>query len=226
MRVLLISNDDHFTNKLRIALQQLNYAVDLANHSNQNEFWSKATKYDLIIIEHISTEHIIKLCQEFRNIGRNMPLLAIIESLTSQEAIELFNCGIDDYTSKFSHCSEIGLRVRALLRRSGNYVNDIFKIDDLTLDCKNYSVSRGRQTVHLTRKEFGLLEYLLRHQNQVLSRTDLIEHVWDINADLFSNSLETHILNLRRKIELPNRPRLIHTISGRGYKIGLQKIAN
>jgi DNA-binding response OmpR family regulator len=152
-----------------------------------------------------------------------MPLLAVVESINSEEAIAMFNCGIDDYTSKFNQCSEIAARIRAMLRRGTNQTEDKFTIDDLVLDCRSYTVSRGQHTVHLTKKEFGLLEYLLRHPNQVMSRTALIEHVWDINADLFSNSLETHILNLRKKIETPNRPKLIHTISGRGYKIALQK---
>ena len=101
-------------------------------------------------------------------------------------------------------------------------LEDILKLDDITLDTLRYQVKRGRKTVTLTRKEFGLLEYLLRNPGRAISRTALIEHVWDIHADLFSNTLETHILNLRRKIESPNKRKLIHTISGRGYKIALK----
>ena len=112
--------------------------------------------------------------------------------------------------------------MRAILRRPQNFVEDTLKLDDLTLDTIRYQVKRGRTSVSLTRKEFGLLEYLLRNKERVISRTALIEHVWDINADLFSNTLETHILNLRRKIESPKKRKLIHTISGRGYKIALK----
>ena len=152
-----------------------------------------------------------------------MPILVIVESLSSHEAIALFNCGVDDYTSKFTSCSEVIARAKALLRRPQSLHSETFTIDDLTLNCTTYTVSRGKEHITLTKKEFGLLEYLLRHQNRVMTRTDLIEHVWDINADLFSNSLETHILNLRKKIERPGRPKLIHTISGRGYKISVQQ---
>jgi DNA-binding response OmpR family regulator len=81
---------------------------------------------------------------------------------------------------------------------------------------------RADKYIQLTKKEFGLLEYLIRHKEVVISRTALIEHVWDINADLFSNSLETHMLNLRKKIETKGKPKLIHTVSGRGYKVSLQ----
>ncbi len=223
MRLLIIFDDVQFAEKLNNALNQLSYAVDLIEFENNDQFWSRTTDYDLIILEHSTPQEIIETCIKIRRSGKQMPLLVVIESLTSEEAIAMFNCGIDDYTSKFNHCSEIAARVRAMLRRGPNQAEDKFTIDDLILDCRSYSVSRGQQTVHLTKKEFGLLEYLLRHPNQVMSRTALIEHVWDINADLFSNSLETHILNLRKKIEAPNRPKLIHTISGRGYKIATQK---
>jgi DNA-binding response OmpR family regulator len=223
MRLLIIFSDVQFAKKLNNALNQLSYAVDLIEFKNNNQFWSRATNYDLIIVEHNSAQKVIETCTNIRQDGKQMPLLAVVESINSEEAIAMFNCGIDDYTSKFNQCSEIAARIRAMLRRGTNQTEDKFTIDDLVLDCRSYTVSRGQHTVHLTKKEFGLLEYLLRHPNQVMSRTALIEHVWDINADLFSNSLETHILNLRKKIETPNRPKLIHTISGRGYKIALQK---
>ena len=223
MRLLLISNDQQFAGKLKIALRQSNYIVDISTLAQQSRFWARSTDYDLVIAEHPQTGSLISLCHFLRKSGKNMPLLVIIESLTSLEAVELFNCGVDDYTSKFNHCSEIAMRVKALLRRAANYQSDTIQLDDLTLDCVSYTVARGHRKVHLTKKEFGLLEYLLRHADQVLSRTDLIEHVWDVNADLFSNSLETHILNLRRKIEHPDKPKLLHTISGRGYKIAMEK---
>lgn len=222
MRLLIISDDMDFALKLKTALQQINYVVDMVESTNRKRFWARSSDYDLVILEHPETSQLIEFCKSIRSFGRFMPVLVIIESLTSQEAIALFNCGVDDYTSKYSHCSEIAMRVKALLRRGTQYVNDTIQMDDLTLDCTSYTVARGKRKVHLTKKEFGLLEYLLRHPNQVLSRTSLIEHVWDINADLFSNSLETHILNLRKKIEEPHKPKLIHTISGRGYKIAME----
>lgn len=222
MRLLIICEDSNFGAKLKTALAQINYLVDVADYNGQTQFWARSSDYDLIIVENSDTSLIIDFCKSIREIGKNMPLLVIIESLTSQEAIQLFNCGVDDYTSKFNHYSEISMRVRALLRRGKEYTNDQIQFDDLILDCTSYTVARGKRKVHLTKKEFGLLEYLLRHPNQVLSRTSLIEHVWDINADLFSNSLETHILNLRKKIEEPQKPKLLHTVSGRGYKIAME----
>lgn len=222
MRLLIISGDELFAQKLKISLKQVQFNVDLATDSERGEFWARSTDYDLAIIEHSQNCNAINICKDIRARGKSTLLLVITELLSSEEAVELFNCGVDDYTSKFSHFSEIIARVKAMLRRPQQLIEEQFCLGDLTLDSKRYQVQRGKKTVHLTKKEFGLLEYLLRHKDIVLSRTDLIEHVWDINSDLFSNSLETHILNLRKKIEASGKPKLIHTISGRGYKIALQ----
>ena len=221
MRILILSEDEQFSEKLKNCLKENNYIVDVALQSEHKSFWARSTNYDLVILEHSTKSGSQTLAKKFRQNGKTMPILVIVESLTSREAIELFNCGIDDYTSKFTSCSELTARIKALLKRPQKFIPEQFVIDDLTLDCKNYTVARGKKLVLLTKKEFGLLEYLLRNQNQVMTRTDLIEHVWDVHADLFSNSLETHILNLRKKIEHPDKPKLIHTISGRGYKIGV-----
>lgn len=222
MRLLFISDDNNYAKKLKVALCEKNYAVDIEDSLSNRSFWSRSTEYDGIIISHSSITEIIAFTENIRKKLNSAPILVILESLTTEQAIELFSTGIDDYASKFHHLSEIVMRMKALLRRGSAIHNDEIIFGDLTLNCSNYTASRGQKRIHLTKKEFGLLEYLLRHQNQVLSRTDLIEHVWDIGADLFSNSLETHILNLRRKIEAPNHPKLIHTISGRGYKIAAE----
>ncbi len=223
MRILILSNDTAYAKKLKNCLKENHFTVDSGSLIEHQAFWTRSTNYDLLIVEHNSNTASHTIAKDIRRLGKTMPILVIVESLSSHEAIALFNCGVDDYTSKFTSCSEVIARAKALLRRPQSLHSETFTIDDLTLNCTTYTVSRGKEHITLTKKEFGLLEYLLRHQNRVMTRTDLIEHVWDINADLFSNSLETHILNLRKKIERPGRPKLIHTISGRGYKISVQQ---
>ncbi len=222
MRLLIISDDELFANQLKLSLEQVHFSVDQANTIQQGEFWIRSTDYDLAIIEHSQKCDAINICKNIRTKGKQTLLMVVTELLSSDEAIELFNSGVDDYISKFSHFTEIIARLKALLRRPKQLLEEKFTLGDLVLDSSRYQVKRGKKRVSLTKKEFGILEYLLRHQDHVLSRTDLIEHVWDINSDLFSNSLETHILNLRKKIESKGKPKLIHTISGRGYKIALQ----
>ncbi|QQS22761.1 response regulator transcription factor [bacterium] len=222
MRLLIISDDELFAKKLDLSLRQVHFNVDVAGTVEQGEFWARSTDYDLAVVEHSQQCNATNICREIRARGRNTIIMVVTELLSSDEAIELFNAGVDDYISKFSHFSEIIARIKALLRRPRQMISDEHTLGDLVLDARRYVVRRGKKQVHLTKKEFGILEYMLRNKDIVLTRTDLIEHVWDINTDLFSNSLETHILNLRKKIEKTGHPKLIHTVSGRGYKIALQ----
>lgn len=221
MRLLVISDDVEFAKAIQTTLKAHHYYVDLADNKQQGSYWARTTDYDLIIIEHSPDIDAAETSRQLRQRHKLMPILAVVKQLSSHEAVALYNSGVDDYASKLCTQSELVARVKALLRRPRQFDSEVYRIDDLTLDARSFKVSRGRQSIYLTKKEFSLLEYLLRNKEQVLSRTDLIEHVWDINADLFSNSLETHILNLRKKIEFPRKPKLIHTISGRGYKIAI-----
>ena len=112
--------------------------------------------------------------------------------------------------------------MRALLRRPQQIVSEVYKVDNLSLDSKKHIVKRGETEIELTRKEFGLLEYLMKNEGIVLTYGMILEHVWDQNADPFSNTITSHIGSLRRKIEMKGKKKLIHTVSGRGYKLELK----
>lgn len=222
MRMLIISNDSAAASELLRGFRSAGFSVDHALETEQGSFWARTTDYDLVLIDDNPGTNANKVCAHIRSRGKTMPIIVVSDKPTVPSQISLLDAGADDCVSKECSINELTARVRAILRRPRNMVEDTLKLDDLTLDTARYQVKRGRKTVALTRKEFGLLEYLLRNPERVISRTALIEHVWDINADLFSNTLETHILNLRRKIESPKKRKLIHTISGRGYKIALK----
>lgn len=138
------------------------------------------------------------------------------ETLTK---VDILNIGADDYLTKPYSFEELLARVKALLRRPKQIEDEVLKVDDLILDVRKHLVKRGKREIYLTRKQFMLLEYLMKNQGMVVSRGIIMEHVWDMNADLFSNTIETHISTLRRKIDSPKDRKLIYTISGRGYKI-------
>jgi two-component system copper resistance phosphate regulon response regulator CusR len=141
----------------------------------------------------------------------------ILESATQ---VALLDAGADDYLSKPFSLDELLARIRALLRRPRQIAGEILTFDDLTLNTKAHTVHWAKKEIHLTPKEFMLLEYLLRNQGAVLSRSMMLEHVWNMDTDPFSNTIESHILSLRRKIDRDGKRGIIHTVSGVGYKIG------
>ena len=222
MRILIVLDDTTAALQLQQGLTNSGFSVDHARSSEQGSFWARTTDYDLVLIEHNEKTNAIALCTLLRSKGKTMPIVIMTRDCASSDKVSLLNAGADDCVTIECSIAELSARVRAVLRRPKHLIGDVIKLGDLTLDTVRYKVTRGNRPIALTKKEFGLLEYLLRHKDAVISRSALIEHVWDINADLFSNTLETHILNLRRKIELPNRAKLIHTVSGRGYKVALR----
>ncbi len=222
MRMLIISNDSAAASELLHGFRSAGFTVDHASEKVQGSFWARTTDYDLVLIDDTAGTNASDVCAHIRSRGKTMPIIVVSDRPAVPNKISMLDAGADDCVDKECTMVELTARVRAILRRPNNLIDDVLKLDDLTLDVNRYKISRGKKEVSLTRKEFGLLEYLLRNPDRVISRTALIEHVWDIHADLFSNTLETHILNLRRKIESPNKPKLIHTISGRGYKIALK----
>lgn len=137
--------------------------------------------------------------------------------------VELLNAGADDYVTKPFSFDELMARIRAIMRRPKVAMPEVVMVSDLLIDLSSHSVRRGDREVSLTKKEYELLEYLARNSGRVVSRGSLLEHVWDMNADPFSNTLETHMLNLRRKIDTAVDQKLIYTVSGRGYKLDTKK---
>lgn len=221
MRVLIVDDETTLTKVLTKKLEP-HFAVDVAHDGEEGSFLGCTNNYDLAIIDyHLPHRRGPEVCQDIRLTGKNYPILMLSMERETNKKIELLNLGADDYMTKPFSYEELYARIKAMLRRPQPVVKTILRIDDLTLNTIAHSVDRGGAKINLTKKEFMLLEYLMRNQNQILSRGTLMEHVWDMNADAFSNTIEMHILTLRRKIDGPGKSRLIHTIVGRGYKLTL-----
>jgi DNA-binding response OmpR family regulator len=148
------------------------------------------------------------------------PILILSARSETTTKIELLDAGADDYLSKPFSLQELIARVRALLRRPRRMETTVLSIDDLILDTQRHAVKRGKTEVALTRKEFALLEYLMKNEDSTVSRGMLMEHVWSTSMDPFSNTIESHILSLRKKLNVGTKRRLIHTVSGVGYRLG------
>jgi DNA-binding response OmpR family regulator len=220
MRALVIDDEKEVREALCRHLRAECFAVDTAEDGFEGSYLARTNNYDLIILDNMLPEKSgMVVCEEIRKAGQTVPILMLSVLGETSHKIALINAGADDYMIKPYSFDELIARVRALLRRPSQIASDLVTIADFTLDTKRQSLSRGGESIYLTRKEFMLLEYLMRNQGVVLSRGMIMEHVWDMSSDPFSNTIESHILSLRKKIGDTSDRRLIQTVPGRGYKI-------
>jgi DNA-binding response OmpR family regulator len=220
MRLLIVEDDLDFQKFLKFRLEEKCFAVDTAEDGDTAFTRARENAYDLILLDYsLPLRNGYEICTELRRMGKTMPIIMISSSNGIFHRVDGFNLGIDDYLIKPFYFEELYARINAVLRRPQAMHDPILTFDDLVLDIRKQEVRRGTLSIYLTRKEFALLEYLLRNQGLVVTRGEIMEHVWDMELDPFSNAIETHMMNLRRKIETPRRKKIIHSVPGRGYKI-------
>jgi DNA-binding response OmpR family regulator len=181
------------------------------------------TKYisngaDLLIIDfNTSKEEVIKLCKLIRKDGWNLPVIIISETKDAATKISLLDSGADDYLEKPYNQEELIARIKALSRRPKYFQKRNNEKEELIIDSNKQAVLLNSKFILLTKKEFLILEYFINHPNKLLTRSDILEHAWGLNANAFSKSIEMHILNLRKKIDPEKIRNFIKTVSGRGY---------
>lgn len=220
MRLLVIEDERKIARVITESLKREKYAVDAAYDGEEGFNLADSQPYDLLIVDRMlpgleGTEIVKKL----RENGKNMPILFLTALSTTEDKTLGLDIGADDYLTKPFAIDELLARVRALLRRPPIQQPDILKIDDLRIDKQQHTVARAGKIIDLTSKEYALLEYLMRHPNQILSKETLIDHVWDFDADILPNNVEAYIKNLRQKIDKPFKKQLIKTVRGFGYRI-------
>ncbi len=220
MRILLVEDDASLRSIVAQRLRAECFAVDIAADGEEGSYMARTNPYDVIVLDNLLPKKTgVMVCEDIRRTGNPVPILVVSVLNDTKQKIDLLSAGADDYITKPFSFDELIMRIRALLRRPQRYEGTIFTLGDVTIDTRQQSVKRGRKHVYLTRKEFMLLEYLLRNRGNVISRGMIMEHVWDMSSDPFSNTIESHILSLRRKIGDKQSKRLIQTVPGRGYKI-------
>ncbi len=218
MKLLVIEDDRKISAFLKAGLEAECFAVDTAYDGEKGLFLAKTNDYDLIILDLILPKlNGQEVCQEIRK-KSDTPIIILSGKNEVQSKINLLNSGADDYINKPFSFSELFSRIKSILRRPKKIKKDVIKIRNLVLDSGKHTLEKNGKEIHLTKKEFMLLEFLMKNQGQVLTRGIIMEHVWDINADPFSNTIETHIRSLRKKID-SGKQKIIKTIPGIGYKI-------
>lgn len=219
MQILVVEDEEKIANSLRRGLLEERYTVDLARDGEEALYKFDINEYDLVILDlMIPKVDGVSVCHKIRETNHHLPILMLTAKDAVEDKIKGLDAGADDYLTKPFSFSELSARIRALLRRGRKADPAILAFADLSLDPATKTAKRNNKIIVLTAKEYALLEYFMRYPNKVLSKTELLEHVWDYNYDGLSNMVETYVKYLRKKLRVNAQSReLIHTMRGSGY---------
>lgn len=218
MRILVVEDEEKVASFIRKGLQEEHYAVDLAPDGEEGLTMAQLNPYDLIVLDLMLPKlDGFRVLQRLRGDGVDAPVLVLTARDGVSDKVRGLDLGADDYLTKPFAFAELLARVRAILRRGKPQRAPILKVADLSLDPASRRVTRSGKAIELTAKEFALLEYLMRHPGQVLTRTMISEHVWDQSFDSYTNVIDVYVNYLRKKVDQGFEPKLIHTIRGVGY---------
>jgi DNA-binding response OmpR family regulator len=217
MKVLLVEDEHKIANSIKKGLEQEVYAVDVAYDGTTGFDLASSEDYDVIVLDLMLPDiDGLTICKKLRVAGNHTPILMLTARGQLEDKVTGLNSGADDYLVKPFAFTELLARIKALTRRPKDSFGTILSVADLTLNTLTYEVSRSGKPIRLSRKEFALLEYLLRHANAIVTKDQIINNTWNYDSDILPNTVEVYIGYLRHKI-----PGLIHTVRGFGYKIGV-----
>lgn len=222
MRILIVEDEEKLAKALKKGLETEGYAVDyiLDGEAGQRRIELSHKDYDLVVLDlMLPKKDGFEICKNVRALGITLPILVLTARDATDDKVSALDIGADDYLVKPFSFEELNARIRALLRRPEQSLPTELVAKDLILNATTRKVYRKNKEIELTLKEFGLLEYLMRHANQVLTREQILDHLWDFAFDSFSNIVDVHMKNLRKKIDYGHSEQLLETIRGVGYKI-------
>jgi heavy metal response regulator len=218
MRVLVVEDNPDMGSYLKQGLREQGYAVDLVTDGVQGFDFACSTVYDLLILDRMLPGcDGLDLLRRLRARGITTPAIFLTARSAVVERVDGLDSGADDYLIKPFSFAELLARIRVVLRRGGEVAAPILQVADLRLDPATHTVERAGRRIDLSAKQFALLDYLMRHAGQVVSRTMILEHVWDFEFDALTNVVDVHINRLRNKIDRDFDQPLIHTLRGVGY---------
>jgi two-component system copper resistance phosphate regulon response regulator CusR len=220
IRLLVIEDDTEIADFISRGLREEGFVVELAADGTVGWQALKSSSWDLVVLDWwLPGQDGLTLLLRFRQVNQTTPVLFLTARDAVDKRVQGLNAGADDYLCKPFDFAELVARVQALLRRRPGSIGTCVEYQDVAMDLATQRVERAGQPLDLTAKEQALLLFFLRHPGEVLSRTRIYEHVWQEAFDGLSNTLEVHVMELRRKLEA-HGPRLIHTVRGRGYIFG------
>jgi len=220
MRVLVVEDEVKMAGLLKRALEEEGYAVDVAGRGEDAVWFGTENPYDAIVLDVMLPDlDGFEVSRRLREAGRWSPVLMLTARDAIVDRVAGLDAGADDYLTKPFSFAELLARLRALVRRGAAERPPVIRVDDLELDPASRTVTRSGTSIDLTAREFSLLEYLMFHAGEVLTRTQLIEHVWDFAYDGDSNVVDVYIRYLRNKVDRPFGRESIRTVRGAGYRL-------
>jgi DNA-binding response OmpR family regulator len=221
VRILIVEDEHRLSNIIKKGLVEDGFAVDQAFDGEEGLYLAESEQYDLIILD-IMLPKIdgLELCKQLRKKNIKTPVMMVTAKSTTEDKVAGLDSGADDYITKPFSFIEFRSRIHALIRRSHQEVSPVLRVDNLEVDPLKHLVKRGAVNISLTPKEFAILEFLIRHKGEVVSRTMIVEHVWDYNFDGMSNVVDVFVVSLRKKVDGGYKKKIIQTIHGVGYKVG------
>ena len=218
MRILVVEDDRKAARFLRQGLEEEGHSVDVAEDGESGAYQGHTTPYDLILLDvQLPGRDGLQLARDLRRGGIETPILMLTARDATPDVVRGLNAGADDYLTKPFDFDELLARIHALTRRQAAGPAGLLRYADLELDRLRRVVRRGTRAIELSPREFRLLEFFLLHPDEVVTRSRLLEQVWDMSFDPGTNVVEAHISNLRRKLEDGGMPRLLQTVRGSGY---------
>ena len=218
MHILIVEDEKKVAGFIKKGLEEETYAVDVAYDGEEGLYMASEGQFDLIILDLMLPKiDGLEVLTRVRDKGIDTAILLLTAKDSVEDKVTGLNKGADDYLTKPFAFSELLARVRSLLRRGKGDTKTELQVGDLTLDLVSHNVKRNGVEMELTGKEYSLLEYFMRNEGKVLTRTMIAEHVWDYNFDTFTNVIDVYINHLRKKIDKDHPKKLLHTLRGVGY---------
>ena len=221
MRILVVEDDRKVARFIQQGLEEEGHAVDVAGDGEEGGLFAQVNPYDVVVLDiQLPKKNGLQLASELRREKVATPILMLTARDSTEDVVRGLDAGADDYLTKPFAFDELVARVRALGRRGGApAAGGVLRLADVELDHTRFRAVRGGRDLALTPREFRLLAYLLERPDQVVSRTELLEKVWDMSFDPGTNVVDVHVSNLRRKLEEGGAPRLLHTVRGVGFAL-------
>jgi two-component system OmpR family response regulator len=222
MKILLVEDETKLADAIKRGLELESYTVDIVSDGAKalTRISLHRNDYDLMILDlMLPSMDGHEVCKQMRAKDITVPVLILTARAETETKVQLLTSGADDYLVKPFSFAELSARIHALLRRPNAALPQVMHVGDIELDPNTRRAARGGRDILLTLKEYGLLEYFMRHPNQVVNREDLLTHLWDFNYEGFSNVVDVHVKNLRRKLSGPDGDEVLETVRGIGYRL-------